>query len=220
MALIKLIEIDEFSKLGIWEIKEQSDDLKWALQWGQEDIKQYGHINDEHKKMQWLCSRVLLRKMLHTNEFIDLRRDENGKPFLNNLPQKISISHSGERVAIMISNRNCGVDIQLMDRKMEKIAAKFISEDEKTMQQDELSSIQIYVYWCAKEAMYKLYGRKKLDFRQHLILQPFPESISGKVRGRIEKDDFIRELKIYYEKMDNYMLAYVLDKEKKESITQ
>ena len=29
------------------------------------------------------------------------------------------------------------------------------------------------VYWGAKEALYKAYGRKKLEFKQHILVEPF-----------------------------------------------
>jgi 4'-phosphopantetheinyl transferase EntD len=212
MPLLKIIEIDAQSRLGLWEIEEDTDELKWALQWGQEDIKRFRSFNDVQRSMHWLASRVLLRKMLDTDKFIDLQADEHGKPVVKNFPVQISISHSGNKVAVLLSDRPCGVDIQIMDRHLDKLAHKFISEDEKKYIQEDLTPQQLYVYWCAKEALYKLYGKKKLDFRGDMFIQPFEDSPTGQIDGRIEKDSYVKRFKINYQRMNNYMLAYVIGK--------
>ncbi len=58
--------------------------------------------------------------------------------------------------------------------------------------------------------MYKLHGRKQLDFRNHLFVDAFRYiGDSGKLTGRIEKDDFQCHAEIQYEKVDDYMMAYI-----------
>ena len=104
MPLLQQIQIDSDSVLGIWQIDEEKDQLKWELQWGPSDIEQFQALSDHERSMHWLSSRVLLRKMMNTKSFIDLQIDENGKPYIKNFPQKVSISHSGKRVAVLLSN--------------------------------------------------------------------------------------------------------------------
>jgi phosphopantetheinyl transferase len=198
------------SRLGVWKIEEDLDHLKWELQWGQHDIKQFRAINDSERSMHWLVSRVLLRRLLNTSKFIDMQCDEHGKPYLVNFDYHISISHSGDRVAVLLSEKDCGVDIQLMKPRIEAVAHKFISDEEWTYLKDDTFTEQIYVFWCAKEALYKLYGKRKLEFRQHLFLHPFDMS-SGLVKGRIEKGSYFKELPVYFQKVDNYLLAFAVE---------
>ena len=214
MPLFREIQLDAETKLGIWEIKEEASDLKWELRWGQEDIKQFAAFANAHQRgMHWLASRVLLRRMLNTDKFIDLGRDEDGKPVLNNFPQKLSISHSGDRVAVMLSNRECGADIELMKPNVEIVAKKFISEEEWNCLGVDMRQEQIYIFWCAKEALYKMYGKRKIDFRKNLYLFPFEWQPQGIIHARIEKGSFQRELPVHFEQEDNYMLTYVADNE-------
>src|ERR1044072_7496114 len=133
MPLLTEIEAGPGNRLGVWEITEDLADLKWQLQWGPEDIRRFGALNDEQRSMHWLCSRVLLRRMLNTEKFIDLQADEHGKPYLKNIPQKLSISHSGKRVAVLLSPKECGVDIQHIQPRIERIEHKFMSKEELEM---------------------------------------------------------------------------------------
>jgi hypothetical protein len=49
----------------------------------------------------------------------------------------------------------------------------------------------LHVFWTAKEALYKHYGLKSLDFRGHIRLEPFEWDESGcPITGWIEKDNF------------------------------
>src|SRR2546430_2403613 len=97
------IETSPGTKLGVWKITENPDDLKWKLQWGAEDIKRFRAYNTGERSNHWLYSRVLLREMLNTSKFIELEADEYGKPYLANFPQKLSISHSGDMVTVLLS---------------------------------------------------------------------------------------------------------------------
>ena len=65
--------------------------------------------------------------------------------------------------------------------------------------------------WCTKEALYKLYGKKKLDFRQNLTIDKFDWECEGNVRGHINKNGYTKDLPIHYEKLDDYILAYAVD---------
>lgn len=198
------------SRLGVWKIEEDMDHLKWELQWGQTDIKQFQSINDHERSRHWLVSRVLLRRLINTSRFIDMQCDEHGKPYLVNFPFHISISHSGDRVAVLLSEKDCGVDIELMKPRIEIVAHKFISAEEWKYLKDETQQQQMYVFWCAKEALYKLYGKRKLDFRQNLFLYPF-DMESGVVKGRIEKGSYLKELPVYFQKIENYLLAFAAE---------
>jgi phosphopantetheinyl transferase len=212
MPLYKEIEVDANSRLAIWHIEEDAADLKWELQWGQEDIKRYSSLTDDQRSLHWLSSRVLLRKMLNTSKFIDMQVDEFGKPYLKNIDQKLSISHSGNMVTVLLSNKDCGVDIQLIDKNIERVAKKFISDEEWANMADDNRAEQIHVFWGVKEALYKLYGRKKLDFRKNLFVYPFIFAEKGTVTGRIEKEKYFKELPVHYRKIENYILAYVIAK--------
>jgi len=211
MPLLKEIQIDSSTRIGIWDISEDAQQLKWKLQWGQDDIKRFAAMSDEERTIHWLSSRVLIRHMLHTTHFIDLQVDEFGKPFLANFDYKLSISHSGHRVAVILSDREVGIDIQHISTKILDLYSRFASQKEIEFLQEPNEIEKMYVVWCGKEALYKLYGKKKLDFRQNLAIDKFEWENEGIVKGHIIKGPYTKELPINYRKMDDYLLAFAVD---------
>ncbi len=196
--------------LGVWRIEEDVEELKSKIQWSAEDKKRFEAHNDGERSKHWLYSRILLREMLHTSRFIELDADAFGKPFLVNFPQKLSISHSGDMVAIMLSNNHeCGMDIQIMKPNIERIAHKFINKEEWKSLNDETRFEQMYLFWCCKEALYKYYGKKNLAFKENLGLVPFSWSPEGEVMGIIKKDDYYKELSVYWKTIDDYLITWV-----------
>ena len=101
-----------------------------------------------------------------------------------------------------------GVDLEKIDQKINRIKRKFLSPEELENLSAENNLEQLFICWCAKESMYKWHGKKQLDFREHLFISPFTYSASGKLNGRISKNEFQKELVINFEKVDDYMMAY------------
>ena len=207
----RILDLDTIPEgnLGVWKITEDPEDLKSRLQWSEEDTRRFQSHTDGERSKHWLYSRVLLREMLNTSSFIELGADEFGKPFLANFPQKLSISHSGEMVAVMLSQFDCGMDIQLMKPNIERVAHKFISDAEWQFIHPDTRFEQMYLVWCCKEALYKYYGKKNLAFKEHLALMSFKWSPEGMVQGIIKKDGYYKELPVYWKTIDDYMVAWV-----------
>jgi len=210
MPQILDLEVVPGSKLGVWKIEEDPEELKWKLQWSAEDIKRFQSHTDGERSKHWLYSRVLLREMLCTTKFIELQADEFGKPYLVNFPQKLSISHSGDMVAVMLSDYNCGMDIQLMKPNIERVAHKFINEEEWKYVQEETRLFDMYLIWCGKEALYKYYGRKNLAFKENLFLYPFTWNEEGTTQGHIERNEYFKQLNINWKVIEDYLLAWVV----------
>ena len=62
--------------------------------------------------------------------------------------------------------------------------------------------------WAAKEAMYKFYGLKNLDFIKNLSVEDFDLEVFS---GNIVVAGFRRKLKLKKEKIENYILVYILN---------
>jgi len=216
MPLLANKIISPGTSLGMWEITENSDSLKWELQWGKDDIKAYQSLNDPKRSMQWLSSRVLLRKMMNTSEFINLQIDEFGKPYLKDSKLKLSISHSENLVGVLISEHECGLDIEHMKpERIEKLCTKYMTENElDNCNMKEFRMEKLYLYWSAKEALYKLYGKRKIDFKQNLKIYPFEWHPGGVIRARIEKSNYLNELVVSYDVINDYIVAYAVDMDK------
>ena len=212
MPLLFRRDVAEQTQLAIWKIEESGSWFRSQLKLDEKEIALIDSIRHPQRKLHWLSSRLLLRHVLGNPDiFIHLESDERGKPVVHNFPIHISISHSFELSALLMSEKfTLGIDIEKIDPKIERIKHKFLREEKLIAISEEYRLEQLYVYWCAKEAMYKWYGKRELEFREHLYVRPFRFSHEGEVVGRIMKDEFRKELKISYEKIDGYMMAYTL----------
>ena len=210
MPIIKLIEPESDVRIGVWEITESAEELVGVLQLNDDERQFLDSLRNGKRYLHWLSSRVMLRKLLNTDQFIEIGADEKGKPFLKNFSHKISISHSHNMAAVMLSKRyEVGIDIEHIHPKVEKISKKFLSDKELVNIDPFYNIDHLMLCWCAKEAIFKWYAKGEVDFRQHLHLRNYDYRISGRMEGMILKDDCIAELVVHYEKMDQYMLAYV-----------
>jgi hypothetical protein len=63
------------------------------------------------------------------------------------------------------------------------------------------------VYWCAKEAMYKLYNVKTVEFRDNLKINPFLKSSKGVITGEIHLGTFHSRSSIHYHRHEDVMVA-------------
>ena len=211
MPLILKREVAEGTLLGIWKIGEDAPWFRSQLMLSEEEIKLIDGLHHPQRKLHWLSSRVLLRTLMQTDQFIHLESDATGKPVIRNFPVHLSISHSADLSALLISIRHeVGIDIEEIEDKIFRIQHKFATKEELESLGAEISAEQLYVIWCAKEAMYKLYGQKQLNFKEHMSVLPFSTSIKGVVGGSIRKGSYTCELEISYERVNGFMMAYVL----------
>jgi len=77
--------------------------------------------------------------------------------------------------AIIISDTQpVGIDIEMQRDKIVKIAHKFtpIEEYKSIANHDALVS-KLTIVWGAKESLYKIYGKKKLNFLENIYIEDF-----------------------------------------------
>src|ERR1700742_2823860 len=160
MAIAYRQRIDDDTEFALWKIEEQADELYNQLQLNNDEKTFIENISNGKRHLHWLGTRVLLRKMLHTDEYIDCQVDEHGKPYLVTLPYHISLSHSFDYAAVMISRTGpVGIDIEQIKEKVERIAFKFMRPEELAFISNTNKIDQLYACWCAKEAVYKCHGQ-------------------------------------------------------------
>ncbi len=205
-------DINPDTAIALWKITESVANLEGQLQLKEHELQTLKSLGKEKRNLHWLATRVLMRKMLSTNEYIDCRTDENGKPFLANHPHHISLSHSYGYAAVMVSKtRKVGIDIEVIKTKIERVQAKFLCNDELAFigEQDRIE--KLYVCWCAKEALYKLNGKKETSFKDHIRLSNFEFKEEGSLNARIEKDNRSKKYTVNFKKFEDYMLGYVCE---------
>jgi len=168
------------------------------------------NISNGKRHLHWLGTRVLLRKMLNTEEYIDCKVDEHGKPYLVNLPYHISLSHSFDYAAVMISRSGkVGIDIEQLKQKVERIAFKFMKPHELAFINAEHRIPHLYVCWCAKEAVYKCNGQREVSFLDDIEIAPFEFTREGELDATLHQSGVKLSYRVGYFQFDGYMVGYV-----------
>ncbi|SFB80068.1 Phosphopantetheinyl transferase [Parapedobacter composti] len=211
MALVYLRELDSNVRFAIWRIEETADELIGRLQLNVRERTTLSRLNKGKRTLHWLATRVLLREMLDTTGYIDCPSDENGKPYLANFPQRISLTHSFDYAAVMMSNNGeVGIDLELVKPKILRIADKFMKPGElDAIGNDHVE--KLYACWCAKEAVYKLQGNKGVSFKDNMTVLPFDYQEQGVLHLDLKAPNRSEQFKVYYERFQDYMLGYVVE---------
>lgn len=195
-------------ELGIWEIEEPEAYFLQQLKLSEKESTYFAQLKGK-RGIEWLASRLLLHQMSGRAVRGNLIKDEYGKPFLENSSFHISLSHSHEMAAVIASPLIVGIDIQRLVAKIERIAHKYMRDAEMESLEAASRLAHLHVYWGAKEALYKAYGRKELDFKKHIFIEPFNYDLAnGKCSGKIKKGNFEAKYDVYYERINDYILVY------------
>lgn len=189
---------------ALWEISEMESELTFAaLESCPDDI-----VNSQ-KRLEWLAGRALIKYLADTMglAYVGLRKDEFGKPFLKEHKAQISLSHSFPFVAAQFHPRlPVGIDLEQPKSKLLQVAPRVFNPQELADASDHLT--KLCIYWCAKEALYKIYGKRNLLFTEHLTIQPFSLASEGMLAGRIETHQHLTEVSLHYRVYDEFVVVY------------
>jgi len=198
---------DGRSTIYLWKITEHVNDLgdllmpykSLALDGIEENLS-----NKLWHHTHFLSTRILMFKYagLKTPVF----KNEFGKPVHSSV--HISITHSNEYAAIIVSDRNeVAIDLEKIDQRILRVGHKFINEKEMFFKEGE-SVMFTTLIWSAKETLYKLYSENRVIFKDELLIHPFEFSSPGKFRGDIIKAPRLFNAEIRYILLDQYILTW------------
>lgn len=209
MPLIYHDTITPDGELGLWRITEPEDELAPALDLSPEEEEQLARMKG-HRRIEWLAVRRLVHDMSGRFERMHFVKDKHGKPHLQHHDWHMSISHSRTICAAIVSPLPVGIDIQQIVPKIERIAHKFMRPEEMASLQPDTRLLHLHVYWGAKEALYKAYGRRQLDFREHIHIAPFAFAKNeGSFTGEVKKGLVHERYRLrYHLEGEDYVLVY------------
>ena len=185
--------------------------IKQGLYFGLLDLGLYAgtHYLTAKRDIETEGKNYLIKHLL--DQEVQIQYDDKGKPYLAGDNRHISISHSHDKLAIIINEKEAtGIDIELIRDKVLKIKHKFLSETELLDANDNIE--KLLIYWAAKETLYKIYGLKEVDFIQHLFVKPFTKHNLGTIIGEINLPVFKEIFELNYQLLDDYVLVYALKK--------
>lgn len=158
--------------IGLWKMEEPSEVLYDKTVLSDSDKVRYATFGNERRKSEFLAVRNILLHLAGQNVEVDYNK--HGKPFLAGHNKFISISHSQDFAAVILSDVDMGIDVESVSRKIERIAARFLSTQELEWINDLTDShLTKIIAWCAKEAIYKMMGQTDVEFREQIAIQAF-----------------------------------------------
>ena len=133
-----------------------------------EDVASAMRFQNEKRRREHLAWRRIVRRELGAKVHIDY--NDVGAPVVDASGRWISVAHGGESVAVAIADRPVGVDIESLGRDFDRVAPRYMTSEELSLSSNEHWTCYA---WCAKEAMYKLYGRRGVELRGDIRLESF-----------------------------------------------
>jgi|LakMenE18May11ns_1017448.scaffolds.fasta_scaffold9824014_1 4'-phosphopantetheinyl transferase len=205
-------ETEFHSRIIVNKITESAAFYLSNLQLTEFDKTELSKYVVEKRKLQWYASRYTIRLLLNQDEIIHLNKDEFGRPFILNHDIHISLSHTNSMVVAISNNMyKVGVDLEQIRDKVKRIAHKFTTEKECKYITIENENATLITIWSAKESIYKMYSQKQLDFKEHILLEPFEYKGSGSFKAWLSKENLHKELTVHYVTLDDHVLTYVED---------
>lgn len=200
--------------LAIWRLTEDIPQLSDMVFLHPEEKFTLRSYKNELRKKQWLAVRALVQLITPNSPMICY--DEHGKPFFSNGDVHLSISHSGQFVAVILSRTiPAGIDIEVPRDKILRVASRFLSPSEALDPQEPEYLNKLTIHWCAKEAMYKMTGIPGLDLQNEIVISGFDYLCGtwGKCRGTILHGDHSTTFPVYFLVEAGFILAYTLNRE-------
>lgn len=176
MPLYKTITVNPHTKVLIWKIEESFESLAEGISLTDICALRVQDMKSEIHRKAFMSIRKLMALEGYSDS--DLYYDENGKPHLKD-DKYISITHSFNFSAIIIGNKEVGIDVERQRNKILKIAHKFTPiEEYRTMANEDALVRKLTIVWCAKESLYKSFAEKSVSFLQNIYVEEFDLGVS------------------------------------------
>lgn len=117
------------------------------------------------RRDEYLTWRAVVRRCLGCG--VGISYDAVGAPTVDTPDIYISVAHSAGMTAVAIDSGRCGVDIEALDRDFSKGVRRILSARELSLSGRDCWPAAA---WCAKEAMYKYYGRRGVNMAREMVL--------------------------------------------------
>ncbi len=204
MPVIDDLNLSPTTRVVTWEINESLHDLESKVILSEDSLKLLNQKKSEIHKKQFLAIRNIFKFLCFEDK--DLKYDKSGKPIFSK-NKKLSISHSGNYAAVIISSHSVGIDIEKINNKAIKIKDKFL--DIELNYPQELNNQISLVYWNIKESIYKAVGIAAIDFKKNILALPLDINATKSKSWYVNNDD-IYSFETHFRISKNYTLAFVI----------
>jgi phosphopantetheinyl transferase len=210
MPLYKKIQFNAVTNIYVWKITEPLEQLSEEVKLNTTCQSRIDGMKSELHQRGFLSVRKLLNEEGYTD--FDLYYDEFGKPHLHD-GKHISITHSYQFAAIIISDEIVGIDIELQREKIIRIADKFCDAEFQYLDREKTAEYikKLTVIWGAKEAIFKIRNEKGISFKDHIVVDEF-DLDQTETTASLHFGGLYKEFNIYFEEVEDFTLVYALEK--------
>jgi len=213
MGLYSRRKLDNGAEIAVWDITESEDDLRAiCAPIPNDELEELMILRSEARRKEKLAVRALINELFP--EKLYLGHHDNGRPYLQNCLTEISISHCGRfAVVIVHPEESVGIDIEGLDRDFSAVEKKALSEEEidDLSDDNEDHKLQLAIYWCAKEAIFKRMSKNGVDFAEQIELDKFNPHDEGTLDATfIDKDGEEEEFELNYEVFENHVMVWMV----------
>jgi 4'-phosphopantetheinyl transferase len=210
MPLFKTLKYSNATTIYIWHITEPFSELYEQVTLNPKSAQRLDKMKSQLHQRAFLSVRNLLAEAGYTD--FDLHYDSSGKPHLND-NNYISITHSHEFAAIIVSDQKAGIDIELQRDKILRIADKFVATAElsrlQSLSKEEYIK-KLTVKWGAKEAIFKICNEKGISFKNNIKVSPF-ELDQKETTAILDFDKKQQCFTICFDEFDSFTLVYAFE---------
>lgn len=182
MSLFSKISLDNGLQIVVWHLTETLEELGVLTPLTPEERESWEAISVPAKKREFLAGKYVLERAcaLLDIAYRGMEKDEHGKPHLAGREFEISLTHTEDFIAVVFSRFSAvGIDLEKPREQVFRVLPRLYSSEEVSTVGESLELATIY--WSAKEALYKLYGKRSVDFRQHLKLTGTETDLEGMI---------------------------------------
>ena len=211
MALYLRKRLENKAEIAVWHVTETEEELLNLTSVPSDELEEISLFRSESQRRQKLAVRALLNEVFEEKMY--LNHHDNGKPYLENSVTNISITHTDKYVAIIISDDDeLGIDIESLDRDFSVVEKKALSEDEiEDLEDDDKKNEQLAIYWCAKEAIFKIMSQNRVVFAEQIEVEKFNVRKEGELEATfIHKDEYEEDFELEYMIFDRHVIVWLV----------
>ena len=193
--------------VGVWKVEESVEQLRSMFHDFSIYEEGFSRFSAESRKREWLAVRVLLKELCGEEKVIAYH--SSGKPYLADGSMCVSFSHTRGYVAgALHPSAEVGIDIEQYGTRVQKVASRFIRDDERVSIESGDEIYGLLLHWSAKETMFKLMEDEAVDFVRHLHILPFTPKENGEFEACEYRSGNNLKFLIHYDTHPDYVLTF------------
>ena len=208
MPVFKEKKLNDKLNYILWEITEPLEELRLNLNLSAADLLRLSGFSHIQKQREFLAIRQCLKT--YFGYCPDVMYTRNGKPLLKSEGLDVSFSHTRNYAAVLIGENTpfIGIDIETPRKTIERIASKFMREEEKETLSEVNTINHLLQYWGSKEVIVKIEDNKRLGFKSEIHVEPFIYEPFTSTNAILKQQGSIEKYYIGFEEHSPLILTY------------